>query len=236
MTDSTHTNHRGLSAIGQTIVFALLSTWASALSFGQGAEDPLDTWVWRNPLPTGGVLWKAVYANDTFLTVGTAGEIMATPDGQSWSYFISGTNETLNSVTYGNGLYVAVGEAGTIVTSPDGVDWTLRSSGTTGRLFGVAYGNDRFIAVGLNGVILSSVNGTTWQAETSGSTSRFGDVIFAGNQFIAAGGIPNSSATILTSPDGQTWTERTTPVSQFLTSVTHNGSLYVLVPSPFIGR
>ncbi|MEZ5275474.1 MAG: hypothetical protein R3F07_03725 [Opitutaceae bacterium] len=215
--------------MGQTIVFALLTLWVSTLSFAQGSEDPLDSWVWRNPLPTGGILWKSVYANDLFMTVGSAGEIMATPDGQSWTYLISGTNETLNSVTYGNGVYVAVGEAGTIVTSANGIDWTVRTSGTTERLFGVTYGNDRFIVVGFNGTILSSANGTTWQAETSGSTSRLGGVLFAGNQFVAVGGVPNSSATVLTSPDGTTWTTRTTPVSQFLTGAAHDGTNYVAV-------
>ena len=189
MTDMKRSLHRGNRTMGQTIVFALLTLWASTLSFAQGSEDPLDSWVWRNPLPTGGILWKSAYANDLFMTVGSAGEIMATPDGQSWTYLISGTNETLNSVTYGNGVYVAVGEAGTIVTSANGIDWTVRTSGTTERLFGVTYGNDRFIVVGFNGTILSSANGTTWQAETSGSTSRLGGVIFAGNQFVAVGGV-----------------------------------------------
>jgi hypothetical protein len=52
---------------------------------------------------------------------------------------------------------------------------------------------------------------------------------FAGGQFVAVGGQPNDHSTILTSPDGQTWTEQTVAASQFLTGAAHDGSIYVAV-------
>jgi hypothetical protein len=218
-----------LQNLGKVLVLALVGQAACLTALGQESDDPLDNWEWRNPLPTGGALWTIEFANDQFLAVGSAGEIMATADGVSWSYRISGTNETLNNVTFGNGLYVAVGEAGTIVTSPDSINWTVRNSRTTQRLFGVAYGNGTFIVTGLGGTVLSSTNGIDWTEETSGTTARLADVIYADNQFMAVGGVPSSSAAVLTSPDGKTWTERATPVTQFLTRVTTSGSLYAAV-------
>lgn len=225
----THLNcnlFRGIRATGRAIVVATLGFMASTSAFGQ---DSLANWEWRNPLPTGGILWDVVYANDTFLTVGSAGEVFLTPDGLSWSPVISGTTETLNSVTWGNGLYVAVGEDGALVTSPDGSTWSVGDAGTTERLFGVAWGNDRYVVVGLAGTILSSTDGMAWQAETSNTGDRLGDVLYAGGQFVVVGGEANDHSTILTSPDGQTWTEQTVVASQFLTGAAHDGSLYVAV-------
>jgi hypothetical protein len=241
MRNTTHKELSGLQNIGKAMVLAFTGLAACVSAFGQVSDDPLENWEWRNPLPTGGTLWKIEFANGQFLAVGTAGEILTTADGKSWSYVISGTTETLIGVTYGgdpgNGLYVAVGEAGTIVTSPDSVNWTLRDSGIDADLTGVAYGNGTFIAVGYvwtvaNGYvekILSSTNGIDWTEETSTTGTRLATVIFTENQFVAVGGVPNSSASVLTSPDGKTWTEQTTPVTQFLTGITYGGSLYVAV-------
>ncbi len=220
---------RGMRATGRAVIAVTLGFLIAASALGQSSNDSLANWEWRNPLPTGGILWDTVFANDTFLTVGSAGEIFLTPDGLSWTPVISGTEETLNSVAHGNDLYVAVGEEGTILTSSDGRSWTSQTSGTTQRLFGVAYGADRWVVVGLNGVILTSTDGATWQSETSNTTDRLADVLFAGSQFVAAGGTPNDHGSILTSPDGVTWTMQTVSSSQFLTGTGHNGSLYVTI-------
>ena len=156
-------------------ILAVFSLAVCMTAYSQVSEYALDNWEWRNPLPTGGTLWNIEFANGQFLAVGTAGEIMTTPDGVSWSYIVSGTNENLTSVTYRdepeNGLYVAVGEFGTIVTSPDSVNWTVRDSGIDDALTGVTYGNGTFIAVGFvawtpaigyKEKILSSTNGIDW--------------------------------------------------------------------------
>lgn len=225
-----HLNHnlfRGMRATGQAFVVGALGLLTSISALGQ--DDALDKWEWRNPLPSGGILWDLVYANDTFLTVGSAGEIYITPDGQSWSPVISGTEDTLNSVAFGGDLYVAVGDEGALLTSTDGRTWTIRDSGTAERLFGVAWDGTRYVVVGNNGLILSSTDGETWQAETSNTPDRFGDVLYAGGQFVAVGGQANDHSTILTSPDGQVWTEQNAVASQFLTGAAYDGSLYVAV-------
>ncbi len=229
MRNTTRIELWGLQNLGKALVFAVVGLTSCFTALGQESDDPLDNWEWRNPLPTGGALWTIEFANSQFVAVGSAGEIMVTADGKSWSYRLSGTNETLNGITFGNGLYIAAGEAGTIVTSPDSVNWTVRDSGTSERLFGVAYGNGTYLIAGIGGLILSSTNGVDWTEETSNTTERLADVIFADNQFMVVGGVPNSSATILTSPDGKAWTTQSTPVTQFLNRVIHSGSLYVVV-------
>ena len=62
---------------------------------------------------------KKVFTEGLFVSVGTSGTILTSPDGNSWTKRTSGTSKGLWEVTYGNGLFVTVGESGTIFTSPD---------------------------------------------------------------------------------------------------------------------
>jgi hypothetical protein len=50
--------------------------------------------------------------------VGYNGTIVTSPDGVTWTRWISGTYRLLSDVAYGNGTFVVVGEYGTILTSP----------------------------------------------------------------------------------------------------------------------
>jgi len=128
--------------------------------------------------PTTQDLWSVCFGGGQFVAVGTAGTILTSPDGNTWSQRASGVDLWLVGVGYGNNLYVAVGDRGTILTSPDGVTWTQRTSGTTQRLNGVAYvpitngslfsSVTRFVAVGEGGTVCTSVDGLTWTAGNVG--------------------------------------------------------------------
>ncbi len=73
-----------------------------------------------------------------FVSVGSRGTILTSPDGNSWTKRTSGTSGTLKGVTYGNNTFVTVGGR-TILTSPDGNSWTKRTSGTSEYFTGVTY-------------------------------------------------------------------------------------------------
>lgn len=123
---------------------------------------------------------------------------------------------TLKSVeTDGAGNYAAVGEFGIVMTSANGVDWAVQQSGTM-NLNGVAIGAGRYVAVGNGGRILLSIDGgATWNEQSSGTASHLNCVTFNGTVFVAVGNsqinenppyVPK--ITVLTSPDGVTWTDR----------------------------
>ena len=151
-----------------------------------------------------------------FVTVGDNGIILTSSDGISWTKRTSGTTKNLYGVTYGNSAFVAVGGSGTILTSSNGTDWASRTSGTTKNLYGVTYGGGLFVTVGDNGTILTSSDGTTWANTSTNERTTLGryfsqpdanhlyGVTYGDDLFVTVGG----NATIFTSSDGTTWTER----------------------------
>src|SRR5262245_26611571 len=90
-----------------TIRFLTLTSLLMGIEIGRA--DPLDTWTWRNPLPTGEFLFGITYGGGRFVAVGASGAILTSVDGQtSWVQRESGTANQLLGITYGNGLFVAV--------------------------------------------------------------------------------------------------------------------------------
>ncbi len=175
---------------------------------GTASLDPLDNWVWRNPLPTGGKLLAVAYGNSTFVAVGEDGAILTSPDGVAWTQRTSGMVADLHAVAYGNGAFVAVGEDGTIVTSPDAVTWTPRESGLSDWLTGVAYGSGLFVAVGFTAFAnkyATSPDGITWTARER-PWYHLSSIAYGGNTFVAAG-TNAGSCKVFTSSDGLTWTQ-----------------------------
>src|SRR5206468_4335646 len=91
----------------RTLIFLLICTQIGL------AEDPLDTWTWRSPLPTPLPLRAMTYGNGQFVAVGYNNDgsapILTSADGVTWVQRHSGTAEALNGIAYGNGQFVAVG-------------------------------------------------------------------------------------------------------------------------------
>ena len=132
----------------------LVSALLAPLIFTEiGRADPLDTWTWRNPLPTGNNLNGITYGNGQFVAVGNLGTILTSTDGTNWIQQQSGTAIGLWGIAYGNGQFVAEGGPGIILTSADGVKWAKHQPGPVGP---IAYGNGQFVAVGGDTVMTSA--------------------------------------------------------------------------------
>ena len=121
------------------------------------SADPLDTWLWRNPLPQGDNIWTVAYGNGIFVAAGYRGAVLTSTDGITWTARDSGTDYGISGIAYGNGIFVAVGYGRdpstgrsrmAILTSPNGVKWTDVSPETAGYLPGITFGKGMFIAVG----------------------------------------------------------------------------------------
>jgi hypothetical protein len=117
------------------------------------------------------------------------------------------------------------------------ISWTPQSSASDNNWIGVTYGNGLFVAVANTGTsnrIMTSTNGINWTSGTSSVYSGY-------NFFDVTYGTPNGSglfvavwSSVVTSPDGTTWTIQTTPANnnnwRGVTYGTPNGSgLFVAV-------
>lgn len=197
------------------------------------------TWTIKGDI---GGLNGVAYGNGLFVAVGGLGGIFTSSDAKTWTARDSNAiyYSTLYSVVYGNGMFVAAGQLGAIPPSHDGITWTKQSipSSSLSTLYSVTYGNGLFVAVGQSGTIFVSPDGMTWTKQTSGTTSNLQCVTYGNGKYVAVGwGDSVSSSTgavvffrtILTSPEGSTWTVKSTITSSYyLHSVAYGNGYFVI--------
>ncbi|MFD1175045.1 cadherin-like beta sandwich domain-containing protein [Paenibacillus puldeungensis] len=126
----------------------------------------------------------------------------------AWEMRSSNTNVDLFGVAYGNGHWVAVSKT-SYITSTDGITWTKKYL-NNGYLFDVIFANNRWIAVGENsvlpagGLVITSEDGENWSEQRSVSDNQLDGIAYNGSLFVVVG----ENGTLLTSPDGVSWTDR----------------------------
>jgi hypothetical protein len=145
-------------------------------------------------------------------------------------------------VIYATNLYVTVGDFGTVMTSGNGVDWVLEyvpNSVANTTLLGVGGTTNMLVAVGDSGAVIVSPNqiadvittndsgvvstqsqsslGVIWHEVPRPTTNDLQGVTTLSNElFVITGG----GGKVFTSGDGTNWTQRSTPVTKFLSSAT----------------
>jgi hypothetical protein len=191
--------------------------------------------------PTTNQLNAIVWSGTQFIAVGEAGAVVTSDkSATSWNLATIGDGSVaFYGITWGGGQFVAVGTGGAIYTSADGSNWTSQTSGTAQNLYGVTRSTDKYVAVGTAGTIRTSADGVTWTGVTSNATTQLEGIAWSGSSFVVVGqnyianncpGTPTTTLacnTILTSPDGTTWTRRrvTNPVRN-LHAVTWSGGKF----------
>lgn len=202
-------------------------TFVAVSSTGGGVDVmwSLDGVTW-NSVTTGYTnQWTAVtFGNGTFVAVansGTGNRVMTSPDGINWTRRTSAADLAWTCVTYGNGTFVALASdvsQSAVMTSTDGVTWT---QGTTAEDF-VTSGGTYFVTSG--GARFAYVRGTTGI-----SAGKWYGVAYGNSTFVAVG--QDSSAYVMTSPDGLAWTVRTGALAKLYTSVCFGKGVFVAVSS-----
>lgn len=140
-----------------------------------------------------------------FVAVGDMGRICTSSNGSIWTEQVSGTVESLNSITASGGVLVAVGNNGAAVKSNDGIHWEPVDIGTRRDIAYIATSptKTRFVAVGDGGIVATSKDGDVWGLFSSNVAARLNSVCYseALTQFLAVG----DDGTIVTSNDGKDW-------------------------------
>ncbi len=152
------------------------------------------------------------------------------PIGKTWTKHSVGVSG-LTSVAWTGENLVAVGVVGTVVSSPEGINWTHHQQSADLMMSSITWTGSRLVAVGYrhsndSNLALISLDGLTWSIQSPGADGKkLSRVAWGGDLLVAVG----ESGTILTSPDGETWTERTSGTSSWLGDVVYTGSQWVAV-------
>ncbi|MBK8608278.1 MAG: hypothetical protein IPN82_16240 [Chitinophagaceae bacterium] len=88
-----------------------------------------------------------------------------------------------------------------IIYSPDGKNWQPANGDFKKEFNKVIFANGKFVAVGFGGSINTSADGINWKAQPLKDLYLLDKIIYTKGLFIATGG-----SSIITSPDGETWT------------------------------
>jgi hypothetical protein len=176
---------------------------------------------------------SVTWADSQLVAVGDGG-VLTSSDGKKWTNQSSnlGNNFLLRSIAWTGKQLVAVGEHGLILISSDGINWTKKESGNIGLLNSIVWTGSLLVAVGGEGKILTSNTGDDWTEKTiirdTNQNISLNSVVWTGSELVVVGR-QNSDGLILTSRDGNVWTEEATPTVKGLNSVTWTGNRLVAV-------
>jgi hypothetical protein len=176
------------------------------------AQDPLETWNWRNPLPQNfNPTSRLGFGNGNFIAMGD-GWVYQSPDGVNWEGRNSNMQASLfNDVQFIDGQFIAVGVSGGIITSPDGWNWQSANSPTDRNINAVWGENGVDVAVADFGTALTSLDGVHWKQTNSNAGFDLLSLSYASGLFFAGG----QDGCLFTSPDGQSWTDLDYPTGWY---------------------
>jgi hypothetical protein len=149
----------------------------------------------------------------------------------------------LEQVVYGNGIYVSYGQegdAGGFFTSPDGYNWKFQySEANSWGLPPLGYANGHYFGCAERGFgpVDVSADGTNWTTTSLSSpynslTQNGYPAMTYGNGLYVLAGDTNGVGSILTSPDGVTWTSHGLLIGKLggpITSVAYGAGKFVAV-------
>ena len=160
----------------------------------------------KQALPESKGAYELTFQNNQFLFLDYKKNVFSSSDAVNWTNNPCSIS-LIKSIAFGNGLYVGVGSSGApdyktmIVYSPDGKNWQPANGDFKKEFSKVIFANGKFVAVGFGGSINTSADGINWKAQPLKDLYLLDKIIYTKGLFIATGG-----SSIITSPDGETWT------------------------------
>jgi hypothetical protein len=166
------------------------------------------------------VLRGAVYGHGQYLAVGSDATAVSSPDGITWtSRKVPTEGVELWRPATGDAAFLAVGAGGTRLVSKDLVDWSGRHT-TADAFYGVGSDGTGVVAGGVNGFVARLQEDGDWESVARSFGAReLRSVTHLGATWVVTGG----GGTILTSPEGITFTPRVSGSKAELWSSASNG-------------
>lgn len=161
----------------------------------------LDRWQWRSPAPQGSRMRAIAWGNGRYVAVGTAGNVIVSENGLSWTNVVLPTTENFEAIAFGKGRFVA--SAGPLVlVSRDGLQWDPGQMPNADAFHSLTYGEGKFLAGGNYGNIYVSADGYAWSAR---QFAGWRPSVSAGNGRFVAAGNDGVSPVFFYSADGSRW-------------------------------
>ena len=198
------------STVGKVSKFVAVAGVA-ANTTGAYSEDGI-TWS-ATSMQTSAAWVDVAFGKQKFVAISSdVTTVRISNDGENWDQTGTLTTTGFTAIAYGKNRFVAI-KRGTSVanhatsTTVTGT-WTAGALPSSSNWESIAYGNNRFVAVSnTNGAIAAySLDGITWAASTLPATADWYKVTYGQGVFLAV----SESTAAATSPDGITWTTRTT--------------------------
>ncbi|WP_281561599.1 Ig-like domain-containing protein [Thalassomonas sp. RHCl1] len=179
-------------------------------------------------------LYAVEYGNGLYMAVGDNGTVVTSNDGVSWSLQASLGSAALNAVIWDGGKFIVAGDSTQLLASSDATNFTQVDAGDHSHFNGIALKTtaagdniEVYVRAGANSNFLKSSDGFSWTPSTTTLPGIVNQVEYFNNEFIAVG----DNALVMTSPDGDTWTNQSVPTGENLHDIFwHQAlSLYVIV-------
>jgi VCBS repeat-containing protein len=176
----------------------------------------------------------------TNVAVGGANQVWVMQSNGSsgvWAKRSISTTRSLHQVVFNQGEFMATG-FGEVLYSLDGIAWTRSATVNAINFYGIVSALNQVVIVGDSGTIETSSTGFNWQVQSSGVSTKLNDVISNNADQVVVLGIASPTelfvavgdvGTILTSPDGTTWTSRASNTSENLNAITFGNNQYMVV-------
>lgn len=163
----------------------------------------------------------------------------------AWTLRYTPLDSKWTSVAYGAGRWVAVSEGQQsgllttrLMTSVDGVTWVSEPQSPVKDWQTMVFANGKFVALGKDpttGVRLSatSTDGLTWTYFVTGfAANEWRSLTYGAGLYVAVARTGGTNS-VLTSPDGETWTVRALPSGAYIGSLAYGNATFVAVGSGF---
>jgi hypothetical protein len=198
------------STVGKVSKFVAVAG-TSANTTGAYSSDGI-TWS-ATSMQTSATWVDVAFGKQIFVAVSSdVTTVRISSDGEVWDQTGTLTTTGFTAVAYGKNRFVAI-KSGTNVTN-HATSTTVTGTWTAGTLpsssnwNSIAYGNNRFVAISsTSGTVAAySLDGITWSSSTLPATASWTKVTYGQGVFLAV----STTTAAATSPDGVTWTTRTT--------------------------
>lgn len=173
------------------------------------------------------------FLDGLFVLIGENGGILTSPDGSNWTLRTQRAagpiyNTDNEDVAYFQNQFVVINYYG-LKTSKDGIDWGYFYKFGFPNRYSMVNTDDRLMGVGYGGGIWTTTNliDFDWGVGPDTNSRDMHALIHAGGLYVTVG----VEGRIYTSPDLETWTQRTSGVTVTLRGVAYGNGMYVVVGS-----